>query len=277
MRARLGSSVVAGLLVPGGGYVVRGREGRGAVVLAAALTLAVAGAFAAAGGHATAFYACAALVLLLHLGAILGAALASPGVLRSGLATLVLVLGATAIGYGTHCALRRWVVEMFRVPSVSMAPTIARGERIVADKRARTPRRGDVIVFHVRNADGYDVAYVKRVIAVGGDRIAFRDDVPILNGRALPQILKSDGAQPGSRVLAETLAGRSYDVLRTHDPTRDVNEVLLAPDELYVVGDNRDESNDSRFIGPVKQRDVIGTARFVWLGLTADRTGAEIL
>ncbi len=135
--------------------------------------------------------------------------------------------------------LRTWVVEPRYIPSGSMEPTLLVNDRVLVDKisyRFHPPQRGDILVFYPPYAD--DKAYIKRLIAVGGDRIAIHNGQVFVNRQPLnePYI-----AEPPKYELAELVVPQSY---------------------LWVMGDNRNNSNDSHVWGFLPVENVIGKAVF---------------
>ena len=124
-------------------------------------------------------------------------------------------------------------VQAIRVPSDSMTPTISAGDHLLLDKRdAGGPAVGDIVVVPDPLGDGL---IVKRVVAVGGDSIGFEDGVLVRNG--LPV------AEPYTR---DFLDGVYY------------GPDVVPAGELYLLGDNRFDSEDSRNFGPVPATDVVG-------------------
>jgi len=131
-----------------------------------------------------------------------------------------------------------------RVIGVSMEPSLYNGQKILINRLAytlTTPKVGDVVVF-LPNGNKNSHYYVKRVVAKAGDRVQIKDGRLYVNG------VQQD--EPDMDKIAE--AGIA------------VNEIVLASDECFVLGDNRNNSEDSRSanIGPVKNKDILGKAWF---------------
>lgn len=139
-------------------------------------------------------------------------------------------------------AVKTFVVQPFVVPSGSMEPTIQIGDRVFANKfiyRFTSPKRGDIIVFEPWRAGQEDL--IKRVIAVGGQTIAMRADGRFtIDGKPFDEPYLT----PGNRI---TTPGRllPYRVPRGY---------------VFVMGDNRNNSGDSRFNGPVPMSRILGEA-----------------
>ncbi len=143
-------------------------------------------------------------------------------------------------------------LKPFKVPSTSMEPTIGLNESIVTDARYyrdRTPQRGDVIVFR---HDGLFI--VKRVVAIAGDSIEGTPENIILNGELLPPSLERP------------------------DPTFEFPRIVIPAGRLFVVGDNRPVSLDSRVsgYGLVDAKDLVGKALYITRSKTSERIGTKI-
>ena len=165
-------------------------------------------------------------------------------------AVCVTVLVASAF------AVRAWLVAPFSVPSASMAPTLRAGELILADRtRAGQAHRGDVVVFdgtgYFGGPDSHATYWVKRVIGVGGDRVSCCDDAGAItiNGQALDELYLAPGTQP-SRIRFD---------------------VEVPTGHLFLLGDNRADSTDSRSLlgapggGMVPVERVVGpVTRVIW-------------
>jgi len=188
--------------------------------------------------------------------------------------------------------LRAFVVEAFKIPSGSMVPTLEVGDHIFVNKFIygfrvpftnvkflpfKEPRRGEVIVFVYPQDESKD--FIKRIVAVGGDTIAFSDNQVIVNGKPIPRKRLvgpclypdveegSDGWQPRPCVAyEEEQNGIHYRVV--HDlneyPFPDRKTFKVPRGQLFVMGDNRDNSHDSRFWGTVPLNFVKGRAIVIW-------------
>ncbi len=180
---------------------------------------------------------------------------------------------------------RSFIVEPFRIPSGSMMPSLLVGDFILVNKFAYgirlpaintkvieidKPKRGDVIVF--RYPEDPRIDFIKRVVGEPGDTIAYRNKVLYVNGKRAIQseIGRYLGTGGGSMMtgaihLNEDLAGVKHDVLVM--PSRPVLdfEFTVPPDEYFVMGDNRDNSRDSRFWGTVPDENLIGKAFMIWM------------
>ncbi|RMG24749.1 MAG: signal peptidase I [Armatimonadetes bacterium] len=183
--------------------------------------------------------------------------------------------------------LRPYVIQTFEIPSPSMEPTLRRGDYLFVDKasyRWRDPRRGEVAVFRPpieaqTVSGGPDELYVKRVIGVPGDVIEviggvlYRNDIPLdepyvaernfgefklvrYNGELVPIVRTELGQFPGGSLYLERIPPK--DLFRVWDlPAEPIPQGMY-----FVLGDNRNNSVDSRYWGLVRRKDMVGRA---WL------------
>ncbi|MCU1227412.1 MAG: signal peptidase [Acidobacteria bacterium] len=177
-------------------------------------------------------------------------------------------------------SLRSALADWNDVPSGSMKPTIQVGDRVVVNKLAYDlkipfttieiakwgdPKRGDIVVLFSPQ-DG--TRLVKRVVATPGDTIAMQDNELFVNGRAAQwkQIASSDDAEQGRSIIAvEALPGHSHKVMFSPErgALRWFEPRVVPPGQYFVMGDNRDNSNDSRYIGVIPREKIVGRATAV--------------
>jgi signal peptidase I len=150
-----------------------------------------------------------------------------------------------------------------------MAPTLVVGDSFLVDKLARRPDRGDVIAFEFPLDRSTD--YVKRVVALGGDTVEIAGRQLIVNGKEVWRERVQNGCAEGTEqagipcvIWEETLGERRYQVGFETGALNDMARRLVPPDTVFVLGDNRDNSSDSRVWGPVPLENIKGTARFIW-------------
>lgn len=177
--------------------------------------------------------------------------------------------------------LRSFVAEPFRIPSSSMLPTLEPGDFILVDKHAYglrlpvldrkvlelgQPARGDVVVFRFPPDPQQD--YIKRVVGLPGDIIEYRGKMLTVNGARVPLDLLRQHAGPdelGAREGIERLSGAGHRVLvKPWQPDPEGRWVVPAG-HYFVMGDNRDNSRDSRVWGFVPDSHLVGRATLVWM------------
>jgi signal peptidase I len=181
---------------------------------------------------------------------------------------------------GLVLVLRSFVVEPFQIPSSSMVPTLKVGDFILVNKwtygirlpvlrtkiiELNSPQRGDVMVFFPPHEERY---FIKRVIGLPGDEIHVLGGVLYINGNKMSQkILDGEEPAPRSVVMTEDLEGLEHAMQRRILPTRlSQNFTAVVPEGHYfMMGDNRDNSSDSRVWGPVSEERIVGRAFARWM------------
>ena len=199
----------------------------------------------------------------------IGGLVATLVVRRGGLSTrlpvwalaLALVLGAQGLGLCT----RAFVCEAFQMPSGSMIPTLMIGDHLFVRKWQRTPARGDVIVF--KYPLGPDTDYLKRVMALPGETIAMHDNQVLIDGRPLArrELIAPCPDRSPCQVIEESAGERTYHIVHQPGTVTEFGPAKVPPGNYFVMGDNRDNSNDSRVWGTVPAANVKGVATVVWL------------
>lgn len=181
--------------------------------------------------------------------------------------------------------LRSFLIEPFRIPSGSMLPNLLVGDFILVNKYAygirlpvinkkliniANPKRGDVVVF--RFPRDPSVNYIKRLVGLPGDHIVYKDKTIWINGKKMPQkdILPetTEAAayipRAGFKRLSENLDGAEHDILLEDSPSEGVQEFHVPAGKYFVLGDNRDRSNDSRYWRYVPDENLVGRAFMIW-------------
>ena len=181
--------------------------------------------------------------------------------------------------------LRSFIVEPFRIPSASMMPTLLAGDFILVNKfsygvrlpvtdtkiiDSGSPQRGDVAVFRYPKDPSVD--YIKRIIGLPGDRLAYINEQIYINGKRMPQ--QSLGAYMGTGIALqmsgaslrqEDLSGVEHQILLMKGRRSGEGEFIVPEGHYFVMGDNRDNSNDSRFWGAVPEENLVGKAFMIWM------------
>lgn len=186
--------------------------------------------------------------------------------------------------------LRSFVVEPFRIPSGSMLPTLHIGDFILVNKfiygirlpvvnekviETKAPERGDVMVF--RFPHNPTINFIKRVVGLPGDKVVFEkkklyvnDVLAELSDESEYKLEKSGLRTDLVKQIKETLDGIDHNILLDNSKGSTRTEVTVPDGHYFVMGDNRDHSNDSRFWGFVPEDNIVGQAFFIWFNWRSD-------
>lgn len=195
--------------------------------------------------------------------------------------------------------LRSFLVEPFKIPSGSMIPTLLVGDFILVNKYTygirlpvinkkivdmNSPQRGDVMVFRYPEDPSLD--YIKRVVGLPGDKIAYRHKRLFINGEEVRTAKTQDYLHPDrlyySAQYTEKLGSVEHAIILDNDAPAFVSQVMQFPSRdkciynssgvacevpaghYFVMGDNRDASSDSRVWGFVPDQNIVGKAFLIW-------------
>ncbi|MEN9849273.1 MAG: hypothetical protein RL368_2013 [Pseudomonadota bacterium] len=202
--------------------------------------------------------------------------------------------------------LRSFLVEPFRIPSNSMMPTLLTGDFILVNKynygirlpvlnnkviEIGSPKRGDIVVF--RYPEDPSIPYIKRVVGIGGDKISYNNETKVLsvNGKEVEQttvgLYRGVGAgsnMTGANEKREQLFDVAHNILVQQGYMKPpYTEYTVPAGHYFVLGDNRDNSKDSRYWGTVPDENLVGRAFYIWMnfdfsngGVNWQRLGAHL-
>ncbi|OGT65639.1 MAG: signal peptidase I [Gammaproteobacteria bacterium RIFCSPHIGHO2_12_FULL_45_9] len=191
---------------------------------------------------------------------------------------------------------RAFCFQPYRVPSGSLEPTVLPGDFMIVSQfdyglrlplwdiflwQGHEPKRGQIVLF--RWPVNPEVTFVKRLVGLPGDHIRYVNKVLYVNGKeatqrdlgAFDEIL-NDGTTQRVEQYEEDLLGVRHRILVNPDrPGHDFGDIVVPPGSYFMVGDNRDNSDDSRDWGFVSRAELIGRARFVWMSWNTVHSGVR--
>ena len=177
--------------------------------------------------------------------------------------------------------LRSFLVEPFKIPTGSMIPTLLVGDYILVNKFAYglrlpvlgteivpigKPQRGDIMVF--KYPEKPSINYIKRVVGLPGDTIRYENKRVYVNGELVDQVLEAQmpAAKPEFKIYNEQLGDVNHTIMITlQRPSDQPQSWTVPPDSYFMLGDNRDNSRDSRYWGYVPDKYIVGKAFAVWM------------
>ncbi len=190
--------------------------------------------------------------------------------------------------------IRQFVVEAFKIPSGSMIPTLRIGDHLLVNKFVygprlpftdtrifswKEPQRGDIIVFKYPENESKN--FIKRVVGLPGDKIEIKNGILFINDQAVLTMDKGvyrDRDEPAlspyypkPELLQEQLGAVKHQILYLHDQSGyNYGPILVPKDSVFVMGDNRDNSQDSRVWGFVRMNKILGKALIIYWSWDGD-------
>jgi len=176
---------------------------------------------------------------------------------------------------------RSFLIEPFQIPSQSMLPTLEVGDFILVNKynyglrvpvlgykffEMGQPARGDVMVF--KNPEDNITNYIKRVVGVPGDVVRYTDKTLYINDEKISEKLLAalPAGAPRELIFEEILGESIHRIIKRNDRTnRGEGEWAIPEGYYFMMGDNRDRSKDSRYIGLVPDENIVGRAFAIWM------------
>ncbi len=185
--------------------------------------------------------------------------------------------------------IRSFTFEVYRIPSGSMKPTLVEGDLVVVDKyslglripiigtriTSGVPKRGDIVVFRGK-VNGKNNGIIKRIVGLPGDHVQYLNRTLYVNGKPAMQFnISTDyamGANGTEKVIraTEDLGSKKHDIimsLKNNDGSYQYEDLIVPANSYYVLGDNRNNSLDSRFTGVLSDNKLIGKARVILFSL----------
>lgn len=182
--------------------------------------------------------------------------------------------------------LRSFLYEPFRIPTGSLEPSLRIGDFVLVNKfdygirlplihtqitKANLPQHGDIFVFRYPPDQRYD--FIKRVVGMPGDRISYVNKELTINGQKIPQTFKEEttridelGNKREVVIKEENLLGVKHLIYQDPlQPSDDFENIVVPKGMYFAMGDNRDDSADSRFWGFVPEANLVGKAVVVWM------------
>lgn len=191
--------------------------------------------------------------------------------------------------------LRSFLAEPFRIPSGSMMPTLLVGDFLLVNKftygirlpvinkkiiEMNKPARGDIVVFRFPKDPTVD--YIKRIIGLPGDKLSYHNKQLYINNTPATQVSlgRYHGVGQGSDMTGaehfdENLLGIEHSILVRQGAISAEGSYVVPENHYFVMGDNRDNSNDSRYWGTVPEANLVGKAFFIWMNWDWENKGVD--
>ena len=191
--------------------------------------------------------------------------------------------------------LRSFIFEPFKIPSGSMMPTLLIGDFILVNKydyglrlpvlhnkvlKNKTPARGDIVVF--RYPEDPSIPFIKRIVGLPGDKVSYYNKTLYINDISVTQVLNgrynatgSGFMMDGASLRIENLDDIEHQILVSPNRRSQELDTVVPEGQYFVLGDNRDNSKDSRFWGFVPDENLVGRAFMIWMNWDGENGGID--
>lgn len=192
--------------------------------------------------------------------------------------------------------IRSFIIEPFRIPSGSLKPSLLVGDFVLTNKftygirlpvlgtkiiNINEPKRGDIVVF--RWPPDPSIDYIKRVVGLPGDHISYINKTLYINGKEAPQQLQAQTIDKSDNGTTWAVEQKQEDLLGVKHAifihpgviNEDINDIVVPPNHYFMMGDNRDDSYDSRGWGFVPDANLVGKAILVWFSWDSDNNSVR--
>jgi len=178
-------------------------------------------------------------------------------------------------------------IQTFHIPSPSNCPTLQVHDRVVADLNSYKKGSidyGDIVIFNYQpEKEKEPTIYTFRIVGLPHDKLEIRDNIVVINGKESPSRFIKDTlsdeypVQEFTEVLPNGHQHKLYKFKEPYDSTiANMKDIVVPSDCYYVMGDNRDNALDSRYIGFVKKQDILGQMIYTYWGKTKDRININL-
>jgi len=175
---------------------------------------------------------------------------------------LIVILVVTGVSQSVTLAVRDNIIKAYKIPSISMQPTIEIGDHVISNQlyyRYHNPTYGDLVIF--KSPRNENVDYIKRIVGCPGDTIEIKDNHVVLNGK------RSD--EPYTLDMPSMLKGL--------EPMKNFGPFVVPENEYFMLGDNRNNAEDSRVWGTVTRHNIEGKVIFIYFSWDMDIPSRNII
>jgi signal peptidase I len=264
--------VVFECVAPGAGLYALGHRQRALAAVVVAVTCWAGAVLATLAGSLAIFWLFIVLTLVIRVASVVLCVRSRhrdpPPLLRAGALTIALFLAFGLLAHLTKSEL----IQSFQLPSDSMYPALSAGDCVMVSKTTRTIERGSLVVIAPRHPGEI---WIKRIVGLPGETVRIDNERVLIDGKPLPHrpLGKRCRNIADCDLVEEDAGNRRYPIAIQRDLafSGSTDAVYIPPGHLFVLGDNRHNTLDSRILGPIPVTSIVGHVQFVWLSTVPDR------